>query len=155
MIKEVCINIGSVNDDGQKFLLPFHVIDGVYVQYTFGSACAKQGIKFENQLGEVKLRLFQSFTDSVMVNPIESTDKEFIKRIMVKRLQTAKDKNMTCILFVIKRLPHDDSPFFEAFNITGETSKPVFAEDLKLNVKSPFLLVPKEEVGMGETRTVH
>jgi len=42
-------------------------------------------------------------------------------------------------------LNHYNTPFYEAFNIKGETSTPVFAEDLGLEVKEPFVIIPKKQ----------
>ncbi len=142
----VCMEIGAKNDNGQPMLIPFFIIDGIMVQYTFGEACPKETVKFENQLGKIKLAMFQSIADSVMINPIDSTDKEFIKRTMLTRLQTAKDKGIKCILFIIKKKPNDDTPFYEAFNIKAESSKPISAKELGITVKEPFAIHPMEEV---------
>jgi len=146
-MNKICMNLGTVDDKGSLCLLPFHIIDGILVQYTFGVSTSEESIDFDSFLGRLKLELFQAITKQMIINTINSSDKEFIKATMIKRLEYAKSINVKCVLFVIKKGDDGDVPFYEAFSIDKDCPPEiVYAEDLDLTVEEPFFIFPKEEM---------
>lgn len=111
------MNVGfKHNMTNQVCLFPFHVIDGVLVQYSFGFK-TYDGFDFETKTGKVKGQLFANMIDvSSRTITIFGKDKKTTIEKMRNHLNEIKSgfEKRKAVLFVIERTSDGETPFFEA-----------------------------------------